>query len=407
MKERMFLPVAHEREIDFFRLLMSNLMIQTLRFDPADMPEGDLGLRRLLGIPMPDRWELPEAKPQTIYFATDDFGCSYHWLLLPDTQDALVVGPYFLEEQSETDLMAILERHRLPPQLLPSLQNYCNTIPLIHQSNLLVMALTTLGEVLWGSQEHFSMHQVALSPFTFDELPAEDRSAHFEAMDIRLLEARYESEHRLTSAITQGKTRQALHLISRAQENLLEQRNTDHVRNFKNYGIVLNTLLRKAAEEGGVHPLHLDRLSSRCAKALEKCITTAEVYALFLQMVESYGELVRTHSLSKYSPLVRQVILRIESDLTADLGLHAHADALHVNASYLSAQFHRETGMKLTDYVNEKRMEHAAELLAKTKMQVQTIAQYCGITDVNYFTKLFRKLMGVTPSAYRAERQPN
>jgi len=397
--------MAYEKEVAFFRSLLSNLMIQTLRFHPDNMPEGDLGLRQLLGIPLPERWQLPEAESNTIYYATDAFGRSYHWLLLPDTGEALVVGPYFLEEHSETELMALLERYHLPTHLLPTLKNYCSTIPLIHQDNLIVMALTTLGEAIWGSGDTFSMRQVPLAPFSFDDLPEEDRSAHLEAMDIRLLEARYESERRLMNTIAQGKTRQALHLISRAQDSLLEQRNTDHVRNFKNYGIVLNTLLRKAAEEGGVHPLHLDRLSSRCAKALETCITTAEVYAHFLNMVESYGDLVRTHSLSGYSPIVRHVILRIDSDLTADLGLHAHAAALNVNASYLSAQFHRETGMKLTDYVNQRRMEHAAELLIKTKMQVQTIAQYCGIPDVNYFSKIFRKLMGKTPSAYRAERQ--
>ena len=60
-----------------------------------------------------------------------------------------------------------------------------------------------------------------------------------------------------------------------------------------------------------------------------------------------------------------------------------------------------ETGMTLTDYVNRQRVEHGIFLLNATDMQIQTIAQYCGIPDVNYFTKTFKKFIGKTPKEYR------
>jgi len=47
-------------------------------------------------------------------------------------------------------------------------------------------------------------------------------------------------------------------------------------------------------------------------------------------------------------------------------------------------------------------MAHAIFLLNATDMQVQTIAQYCGIPDVNYFTKTFKRIVGKTPKEYRA-----
>ena len=104
-----------------------------------------------------------------------------------------------------------------------------------------------------------------------------------------------------------------------------------------------------------------------------------------------------------YSPLIQRVITRIDSDLTADLSLKAIASLLNVNPSYLSTQFKKETGSTLTDYVNRKRVEHAILLLNSTSMQIQTIALYCGIPDVNYFTKLFKKYINKTPKEYRAE----
>lgn len=104
-----------------------------------------------------------------------------------------------------------------------------------------------------------------------------------------------------------------------------------------------------------------------------------------------------------YSLLVQKVITRIDSDLTTDLSLKTQAHLLDVNPSYLSTLFKKETGLTLTDYVNKKRVENAVFLLNTTTMQIQTIAQYCGIADVNYFTKIFKKYIGKTPKEYRGD----
>jgi len=63
--------------------------------------------------------------------------------------------------------------------------------------------------------------------------------------------------------------------------------------------------------------------------------------------------------------------------------------------------FRKETGQTATDYVNLRRGRMACRLLGTTQLQVQTIALRCGIPDVNYFSKLFKKYMGRTPKEYR------
>ena len=202
-------------------------------------------------------------------------------------------------------------------------------------------------------------------------------------------------------AVSHGMTHQARMLISRVHESVFDVRTTDPLRNIKNYAIVLNTLLRKAAEEGEVHPVHIDQLSSSLARRIEGVHTREEGLKLFSTIVHKYCLLVKNHSMKSYSLLVQHTILRIEADLTADLSLKAHAAFLNVNPSYLSTLFKKETGQTLTEYVNRKRVEHAIFLLNATDMQVQTIAQYCGIPDVNYFTKTFKRLNGMTPKEYR------
>ena len=62
-------------------------------------------------------------------------------------------------------------------------------------------------------------------------------------------------------------------------------------------------------------------------------------------------------------------------------------------SGYLATIFKKETGQTLTEYVTGKRIEHAIFLLNCTNMQIQTIAQYCGIPDICYFTKTFKKMV--------------
>ena len=225
----------------------------------------------------------------------------------------------------------------------------------------------------------------------------------YDQQALRQIEERYETEERLMNEIAHGHVAQASEILSAFNNDIVEQRTEVPLRNFKNYLIILNTLSRKAVQQGGVHPLYIDRLSSTFARKIETVENFEEGQKLVAEITRKYCLLVRNHAMKGYSPLVRKVILAIDSDLTADLSLSAHAEALGVNASYLSALFRRETGQTLSDYVARARAEQAVFLLNTTRMQVQTIAQHCGIQDVNYFTRLFKRVMGKTPTEYRQQ----
>ena len=101
------------------------------------------------------------------------------------------------------------------------------------------------------------------------------------------------------------------------------------------------------------------------------------------------------------SPSVRKAILLIGADLSADLSLHSLVETLTLSPAYFSDLFRRETGQTLSHYINEQRMLLAAELLDSTALQIQTVAQHCGVLDVQYFSKLFKKHIGMTPKEYR------
>lgn len=99
--------------------------------------------------------------------------------------------------------------------------------------------------------------------------------------------------------------------------------------------------------------------------------------------------------------MIQKVLTYVDTNLCADLSLKAFSEYLSVNASYLSTLFKKEMGVSLTDYVNQKRILHAQRLLVSTDLPIKTVANQCGIPDVYYFSRIFKKISSITPKSFR------
>lgn len=404
--------MKYEAELRFAEKLLKSYYL-TFNYFQVPLSENDipdLGLRHMIN-PNTDYPKLLGVLPDismenTIYHIQDTLFCTYLFFILPDTDKKtfISIGPYHTAEVTQNEVFSLGQRLSLPPSKVAQLQKFYENIPLIEDENRLLNILCVLGEYLWGSMDNFSIqdaHNLVNDETYLFFNDSADEEPQEALLSMKLLEDRYAVERKLIQAVSQGQVHKAELLMGNFETMQMEQRTTDALRNRKNYTIILNTLLRKAAETGAVHPLHIDSLSSRFAKRIESAVSASAIATLQKEMIHKYCLLVKNHSMKGYSLLVRKVLTRIDSDLTADLSLHTQAELLNVNSSYLSTLFKKETGVTLTDYVNKKRVDHAIFLLNTTNLQIQSIAQYCGIPDVNYFTKTFKKYIGKTPKEYR------
>ncbi len=74
---------------------------------------------------------------------------------------------------------------------------------------------------------------------------------------------------------------------------------------------------------------------------------------------------------------------------------------VHLNASYLSIVFKKETGQNFSDYLTSYRIEMAKNMLRQGEMSIAAISEAVGYTDSKYFSRIFTRLVGLKPSAYR------
>ncbi len=98
---------------------------------------------------------------------------------------------------------------------------------------------------------------------------------------------------------------------------------------------------------------------------------------------------------------IQEVILYILNNPESDLKQKTIASKLYINSSYLSTVFTAHTELRFVDYLTSVKLKRAAWLLKNTSMKIIDVAARLDYKDIGYFSRLFKKQYGITPSVYR------
>lgn len=104
---------------------------------------------------------------------------------------------------------------------------------------------------------------------------------------------------------------------------------------------------------------------------------------------------------------VNKAVRYIQTHYRENLSLDSVAREIDLSAPYLSSLFSKVLGTTFINYVQSVRIQKAKELLCTTTMKVYEVAYAIGYDDEKYFSQVFRKTEGVTPSQFRAQSSPN
>lgn len=91
----------------------------------------------------------------------------------------------------------------------------------------------------------------------------------------------------------------------------------------------------------------------------------------------------------------------IEQNFRQRISLDEIAESLHANRSYLSRLYKSKSGVNLFDAILCKRIEAAKEYLLHTDMKTYEISEAVGFEDAGYFSRVFKRQVGISPKEYR------
>ena len=133
---------------------------------------------------------------------------------------------------------------------------------------------------------------------------------------------------------------------------------------------------------------------------------TAFTFEQFRQWMKSIIAVVSANSAAYGNKLQKNSIVYelqryIQQNLDQRLTRDELSELVHLNESYLSRLFHKETGMSLSDYILKERMKKAGELISETDKPIYGIANQLCYDNFSYFSKMFKKVYNITPQEYR------
>lgn len=151
--------------------------------------------------------------------------------------------------------------------------------------------------------------------------------------------------------------------------------------------------------------LDFNKISGNMQNIYEKVsqMDESSLTAWIVQMSETISEKLKCARNSSARRLIveAQNIVK-ERYMEADISLDEICTVLGVSNSYFSSLFKKEAGKSFISYLTDYRMDIAAEMILNTDEKSYTIAEKVGYLDANYFSYVFKKKFGVSPSKYRA-----
>ena len=198
---------------------------------------------------------------------------------------------------------------------------------------------------------------------------------------------------------------EAVHLFVEDYTKTLGKSNMDSFMFCQYMLINIQVGVMKFVEKMGVEKANIDR-TFKDYKQQIAAVSTGEKAAEYIEELIRQAIRMRNERLGKkHSSLIteaKEFIVKNYQEET--LSLSDVADQVGLSSSHFSTTFKQETGKSFVEFLTSVRMDKAKEMLCFTDMKASQISYEVGYKDPHYFSYLFKKTQGCTPSEYRSRR---
>lgn len=208
-----------------------------------------------------------------------------------------------------------------------------------------------------------------------------------------------EQESKLIISLENGDVQRCLTIISdifRKYPNFFEQENI-------HYRIIeMMAAVRRVATENGIND---DIEPGYYIKKILSCRSGDELEQICTEEIRHIACEINARKKSNIGKIVEQTNMLINERFRQDLNLDDISKELHISPQYLSRLYKNETGENFIERLTAVRIENAKKLMKEGKYSIKEICYMSGYSDPNYFSKLFKKHEGISPTDYQKQVQ--
>ena len=170
---------------------------------------------------------------------------------------------------------------------------------------------------------------------------------------------------------------------------------------FKNLKEVINSLMQTALDLKIQNIGDVEVYSESCKKDIAMSYNQYTAQKSLMKMLDVIFNNITKNNADSYNIDINKILDYIEKNCKKNITLEEVSEFGSVSSYYLSKLFKRKVGINFSTYIINKKMEIAKELLENTDLPIINISLELSYNEPNYFSKVFKKTVGVTPTKYR------
>lgn len=209
-----------------------------------------------------------------------------------------------------------------------------------------------------------------------------------------------DKESELKTKVRNGEKQAAQQLLENLLVDIIEM-NSNHIDTVKTRVVELMVIISRSAVDGGANLNTILELNALFYKELlqikgpdEICLWTRDMLETFMNQEEDNKDQKNVQAIQMAAEYIRK---NYRNKLTID----DIAQVVYLSPCYVSRIFKQSLGCTLMEYLTQVRVEKAKTMLKNPKYNVMQVAEESGFEDPGYFTRVFKKIEGVTPSRFK------
>ncbi|HEY5583335.1 MAG TPA: PocR ligand-binding domain-containing protein [Ruminiclostridium sp.] len=332
-----------------------------------------------------------------------------HWaspIIINDTLlGAFIGGPVLMVNPDEFMLKDIIKENGLSDEQVCELNECINNVPIIEPervSNLSeLLSIVASNSSEYKSSKHEQKNQS-------DELQSDvSQWIHY----MKSLDAKnndyssypFEKERVLLSKIALGDKHESQRILNEILGYVFFSSGNDFEITRARI-LELIVLLSRAAVEGGANVEEIFGLNFRYLSEIYQYKTVEDLTFWLSKILNRFTDCVFNLADIRHKDVIYKALDYIKRNYIEQITLEDVANHVFLNPSYFSKIFKIEMNCTFVSYVNKVRINSSKSLLVNNTIPLSDISTLVGFDDQSYFTKVFKKEVGITPGKYRTTR---